>query len=197
MIDLWKVKENFSSLVVETEPWTLAQFVMWLDLKISEYKIKGFMVLDHNNTTKPRWMSPDTDTDPETDIAPQPPPCRKCDKGENPQWAPHLISHQPPSRHNQMRENKRQRFESHYENYTSHDKTHMGRRKDIEQSQYSSEFTQSHPNTTVIDLENMPEMGKDGGNSEFVLAEVKQEDFENSIAEMSVYGKIFIDTMKL
>lgn len=101
-------------------------------------------------------MSPDSDIDPETDIAPQPPPCRKCDKGENPTWAPHLISHQPPSRQGQ---NKRQRFESHYENYIAHEKTHMGRQKDIDQSQYSSDYTESYPNTTVIDLENMPEIG--------------------------------------
>jgi hypothetical protein len=29
----------------EAQPWTLTQFVMWLDLKLSEFKIKGYMVL--------------------------------------------------------------------------------------------------------------------------------------------------------
>ena len=45
MIDLSKIKEDFSVLVKEAQPWTLTQFVMWLDLKLSEFKIKGYMVL--------------------------------------------------------------------------------------------------------------------------------------------------------
>ena len=45
MIDLCKIKEDFSVLVKEAQPWTLTQFVMWLDLKLSEFKIKGYMVL--------------------------------------------------------------------------------------------------------------------------------------------------------
>ena len=45
MIDLCKIKEDFSGLVKEAQPWTLTQFVMWLDLKLSEFKIKGYMVL--------------------------------------------------------------------------------------------------------------------------------------------------------
>ena len=45
MIDLCRIKEDFSVLVKEAQPWTLTQFVMWLDLKLSEFKIKGYMVL--------------------------------------------------------------------------------------------------------------------------------------------------------
>ena len=45
MIDLFKIKEDFSFLVKEAEPWTLTQFVMWLDLKLSEFKTKGYMIL--------------------------------------------------------------------------------------------------------------------------------------------------------
>ncbi|XP_060068029.1 uncharacterized protein LOC132548221 isoform X3 [Ylistrum balloti] len=78
MLDLSKIKEDFSLMVKEAQPWTLTQFVMWLDLKLSEYKIKGYMVLDHEKTTKPRWLSPDDDNDAGGDIAPQPPNCPKC-----------------------------------------------------------------------------------------------------------------------
>jgi len=48
MIDLCRIKEDFSVLVKEAQPWTLTQFVMWLDLKLSEFKIKGYMVLGMN-----------------------------------------------------------------------------------------------------------------------------------------------------
>ncbi|XP_069120399.1 uncharacterized protein [Argopecten irradians] len=78
MLDLSKIKEDFSLMVKEAQPWTLTQFVMWLDLKLSEYKIKGYMVLDHEKTTKPRWLSPDDDNDAGRDLAPQPPNCPKC-----------------------------------------------------------------------------------------------------------------------
>ncbi|XP_063424311.1 uncharacterized protein LOC134708014 isoform X4 [Mytilus trossulus] len=75
MIDLFKIKEDFSFMVKEAEPWTLTQFVMWLDLKLSEFKTKGYMVLDHNVKTKPKWLEEDTIT---SDIAPPPAPCRNC-----------------------------------------------------------------------------------------------------------------------
>ncbi|KAL5009853.1 hypothetical protein ScPMuIL_012158 [Solemya velum] len=46
MLDLHTVKEDFSVLMVQVQPWTLAQFVMWLDLKVAEYKVNGVMDLD-------------------------------------------------------------------------------------------------------------------------------------------------------
>ncbi|CAC5403430.1 unnamed protein product [Mytilus coruscus] len=77
MIDLSKIKEDFSVLVKEAQPWTLTQFVMWLDLKLSEFKIKGYMVLDHNIKTKPKWLVEDNIVG---DITPSPAPCQNCNK---------------------------------------------------------------------------------------------------------------------
>ncbi|VDI19647.1 Hypothetical predicted protein [Mytilus galloprovincialis] len=77
MIDLSKIKEDFSVLVKEAQPWTLTQFVMWLDLKLSEFKIKGYMVLDHNIKTKPKWL---VDDNVAGDITPSPAPCQNCNK---------------------------------------------------------------------------------------------------------------------
>ncbi|XP_052093999.1 uncharacterized protein LOC127730008 isoform X5 [Mytilus californianus] len=77
MIDLSKIKEDFSVLVKEAQPWTLTQFVMWLDLKLSEFKIKGYMVLDHNIKTKPKWLIEDNISG---DITPSPAPCQNCNK---------------------------------------------------------------------------------------------------------------------
>ena len=80
MIDLCKIKEDFSGLVKEAQPWTLTQFVMWLDLKLSEFKIKGYMVLDHNIKTKPKWLIEEDKT---SDVAPTPAPCRHCNKSSS------------------------------------------------------------------------------------------------------------------
>ncbi|XP_052093983.1 uncharacterized protein LOC127730005 isoform X9 [Mytilus californianus] len=80
MIDLCKIKEDFSGLVKEAQPWTLTQFVMWLDLKLSEFKIKGYMVLDHHTKTKPKWIEEEDST---SDVAPIPAPCRTCNKHSN------------------------------------------------------------------------------------------------------------------
>ncbi|XP_021369586.1 uncharacterized protein LOC110460779 isoform X4 [Mizuhopecten yessoensis] len=100
MLDLSKIKEDFSFMVKEAQPWTLTQFVMWLDLKLSEYKIKGYMVLDHEKTTKPRWLSPDDDNDAAGDIAPQPPNCPKCNTNNQGQTRAD-NSNQLPQRRNQ------------------------------------------------------------------------------------------------
>ncbi|XP_076091975.1 uncharacterized protein LOC143063626 isoform X4 [Mytilus galloprovincialis] len=86
MIDLFKIKEDFSFMVKEAEPWTLTQFVMWLDLKLSEFKTKGYMVLDHNVKTKPKWLEEDTIT---SDIAPPPAPCRNCNSSSSTGHAGH------------------------------------------------------------------------------------------------------------
>ncbi|XP_033733187.1 uncharacterized protein LOC117322409 isoform X4 [Pecten maximus] len=100
MLDLSKIKEDFSLMVKEAQPWTLTQFVMWLDLKLSEYKIKGYMVLDHEKTTKPRWLSPDDDNDAGNDVAPQPPSCPKC-TSNNPGQSRADNSNQIQQRRNQ------------------------------------------------------------------------------------------------
>lgn len=45
MLDLGIVKKDFSSLVGNVHPWMLSHFVMWLDIKVAEYKVYGHMVL--------------------------------------------------------------------------------------------------------------------------------------------------------
>lgn len=49
MLDLHTVKEDFSVLMFQVQPWTLAQFVMWLDLKVAEYKVNGVMDLGNHH----------------------------------------------------------------------------------------------------------------------------------------------------
>ncbi|XP_052061805.1 early growth response factor homolog 1-like [Mytilus californianus] len=44
--DLVDVKQMFSDMMRSVQPWTLSHFIMWLDLKIAEYKVLGYMVLD-------------------------------------------------------------------------------------------------------------------------------------------------------
>ncbi|XP_063440953.1 early growth response factor homolog 1-like [Mytilus trossulus] len=44
--DLVDVKQMFSDMMRRVQPWTLSHFIMWLDLKIAEYKVLGYMVLD-------------------------------------------------------------------------------------------------------------------------------------------------------
>lgn len=46
-LDLHTVKEDFALMVQKVQPWTLSQFVMWLDLKVAEYKVHGYMILDY------------------------------------------------------------------------------------------------------------------------------------------------------
>lgn len=48
-LDLHTVKEDFSVMVQKVQPWTLSQFVMWLDLKVAEYKVHGYMILDYES----------------------------------------------------------------------------------------------------------------------------------------------------
>ncbi|KAL5010873.1 hypothetical protein ScPMuIL_013178 [Solemya velum] len=57
MTEIITIKRNFSNLVLEAHPWSLAQFIMWLDIKVSEYKVNGYMVLDDDKATKPRWLT--------------------------------------------------------------------------------------------------------------------------------------------
>ena len=45
MSDLGQLKKDFSQLVLKVPQWTLTQFVLWLDLKVAEYKVNGYMVL--------------------------------------------------------------------------------------------------------------------------------------------------------
>ncbi|CAC5395638.1 unnamed protein product [Mytilus coruscus] len=44
--DLVDVKQLFSNMMKRVQPWILSHFIMWLDLKIAEYKVLGYMVLD-------------------------------------------------------------------------------------------------------------------------------------------------------
>lgn len=39
------VKQLFSNMMKRVQPWILSHFIMWLDLKIAEYKVLGYMVL--------------------------------------------------------------------------------------------------------------------------------------------------------
>ncbi|GAB1611132.1 probable serine/threonine-protein kinase DDB_G0282963 [Argonauta hians] len=48
-LDLHTVKEDFADMVQKVQPWTLSQFVMWLDLKVAEYKVHGYMILDYED----------------------------------------------------------------------------------------------------------------------------------------------------
>ena len=45
MLDLGIVKKDFTSLMGNIHPWMLSHFVMWLDIKVAEYKVYGHMVL--------------------------------------------------------------------------------------------------------------------------------------------------------
>ena len=45
MSDLCQIKKDFSQLVLQVPQWTLTQFMLWLDLKVAEYKVNGYMVL--------------------------------------------------------------------------------------------------------------------------------------------------------
>lgn len=46
-------------MVLQAPQWTLTQFVLWLDLKVAEYKVNGYMVLDDKTKTMPRWIEED------------------------------------------------------------------------------------------------------------------------------------------
>ena len=45
MMDLGSVKKDFSALISQIQPWTLSHFVMWLDIKVAEYKVFGRMIM--------------------------------------------------------------------------------------------------------------------------------------------------------
>ncbi|KAL5009470.1 hypothetical protein ScPMuIL_011775 [Solemya velum] len=55
-MDLYTVKHDFGQLVQQVEPWVLSHFVMWLDIKVAEYKINGLMLLDSTSKDMPRWL---------------------------------------------------------------------------------------------------------------------------------------------
>ena len=44
-MDLCQIKKDFSQMVLQVPQWTLTQFVLWLDLKVAEYKVNGYMIL--------------------------------------------------------------------------------------------------------------------------------------------------------
>ena len=44
-VDLMGMKESFSSMVQKVQPWILSHFMIWLDLKVAEYKVHGHMIL--------------------------------------------------------------------------------------------------------------------------------------------------------
>ena len=45
MLELGAVKKDFSNLLAQVQPWTLSHFVMWLDIKVAEYKVFGRMIM--------------------------------------------------------------------------------------------------------------------------------------------------------
>ncbi|OWF52280.1 uncharacterized protein LOC110447978 [Mizuhopecten yessoensis] len=55
-MDLCTVKHSFSELINVMNPWTQSHFVMWLDIKVAEYKVYGKMVLDNKSVTTPEWL---------------------------------------------------------------------------------------------------------------------------------------------
>ncbi|XP_060068063.1 uncharacterized protein LOC132548239 [Ylistrum balloti] len=68
-MDLCTVKHSFSELIRVMNPWTQSHFVMWLDIKVAEYKVYGKMVLDNKSVTTPEWLrnkNLDMDFDSET-----------------------------------------------------------------------------------------------------------------------------------
>ena len=50
MMDLGSVKKDFSALISQIQPWTLSHFVMWLDIKVAEYKVFGRMIMGKVST---------------------------------------------------------------------------------------------------------------------------------------------------
>lgn len=56
MLDLGIVKKDFTSLMGNIHPWMLSHFVMWLDIKVAEYKVYGHMVLDDTPNDTPKWL---------------------------------------------------------------------------------------------------------------------------------------------
>ena len=44
-VNLHDVKQSFLKLLRSVEPSHMTQFVVWLDVKLSEYKVNGFMRL--------------------------------------------------------------------------------------------------------------------------------------------------------
>ncbi|GAB1598317.1 zinc finger protein MSN2-like isoform X1 [Argonauta hians] len=56
-VDLMGMKENFTLMVQNVQPWILSHFMMWLDLKVAEYKVHGCMILDQTGIASPRWLS--------------------------------------------------------------------------------------------------------------------------------------------
>ncbi|KAK3597044.1 hypothetical protein CHS0354_022052 [Potamilus streckersoni] len=49
MVDLISVKKSFSTVVEDVPPWIFSHFMMWLDLKVAEYKVYGYMLMDEES----------------------------------------------------------------------------------------------------------------------------------------------------
>lgn len=45
MTDVYSIQENFTSLIRRANSPALAKFIIWLDMKVAEYKVNGFMSL--------------------------------------------------------------------------------------------------------------------------------------------------------
>ncbi|XP_046581064.1 A-agglutinin anchorage subunit-like [Haliotis rubra] len=62
MTDLLSLKQAFCDIVQRAQPWILSHFVMWLDLKVAEYKVYGYMVLEQGTslTSDPKNSSEST-----------------------------------------------------------------------------------------------------------------------------------------
>ncbi|KAH3868407.1 uncharacterized protein LOC127867764 [Dreissena polymorpha] len=61
MMDLGSVKKDFSNLLSQVQPWTLSHFVMWLDIKVAEYKVFGRMIMDNTPNDTPQWLRASAD----------------------------------------------------------------------------------------------------------------------------------------
>ncbi|KAL3837594.1 hypothetical protein ACJMK2_022941 [Sinanodonta woodiana] len=56
MGDIGTLKRHFGQLLDEVQPWVLSHFVMWLDIKVAEYKVLGHMILDNTANDTPQWL---------------------------------------------------------------------------------------------------------------------------------------------
>ncbi|KAL5018195.1 hypothetical protein ScPMuIL_003917 [Solemya velum] len=50
------VRDNFSSMVYKLQPMVMANFVLWLDMKVSEFKVHGKMLLSESDGDVAEWV---------------------------------------------------------------------------------------------------------------------------------------------
>ncbi|KAL5010925.1 hypothetical protein ScPMuIL_013230 [Solemya velum] len=63
-MDLLTVKLDFISMVQKAQPFALSHFIMWLDLKVAEYKVFGYMKLDQSAGSVPQLYNSPSEQNP-------------------------------------------------------------------------------------------------------------------------------------